>query len=130
MPAVQYCVTDQIYFCTKHLEELHSKEVDAFASHKLVPVLTNKFRQKITELREKKDQGGAATNVKDTQNKQQEAVKPFEEDMVTQMFGHCERHPSLGYQYFDNDTGRALCIQDIFEEEQKINADENDRAKN
>lgn len=35
------------------------------------------------------------------------------------MFGYCKRHPSIGYQYFDSDLGRPLCISDIVEEEQE-----------
>ena len=35
------------------------------------------------------------------------------------MFGFCDRHPHLGYQYFDTDMSRPLCIQDITEEEQE-----------
>ena len=107
--AVTYCVNEQIYFCFQHQKELHDAAV--FAKHKTVPVLTNKFHQRIQGLRNQGSQNHILT-VKDigSQNKAQEAVEQFNEDLVSTMFGFCDRHPHLGYQYFDTEHSRPLCI--------------------
>ena len=38
---------------------------------------------------------------------------------MTSVFGYCERHPHLGYQYFDTELGQPLCIADIVAEEEE-----------
>ena len=67
----------------------------------------------------RKDEQNVSLSVKDNQNKQQDQVKAFNEDMETSMFGYCEEHPSCGYQYFDTEEGRPLCILDIVKEQEE-----------